>query len=159
MSLLRKAVYWPNILYHGSAYRTPTLKPGIAYGGEKVEWDHGESNEYLYATSEKDTAVELGFASAIEKKFKLDRFQSDEHELTITASERIMMSDLEALDVYLYAFALSHVDGWMLNHNAHNGLLNTEFKTRKVVSYDSVEKVDMKSFLAGKKVSIHRLPK
>lgn len=155
MSLLRKALSWPNILYHGSAYRTPTLKPGIAYGGEKVEWDQGESNEYLYATSDKDAAVELGFASAIEKKFKLDRFHSDEHELTITASEHITMRDLEALEVYLYAISFTGADGWMLNHNAHNGM-NTEFKTRKVVSYISVEKVEMKSFLTGKKINIQK---
>jgi hypothetical protein len=148
----------PTRLYHGSAFKQERLSPGFAHTGEKVEWDYGESNEFLYATTDRDAAIQLGFASAIEKKFKLDRFQCDDSEITITASERITMHDLEKLEVYVYSLPFVISGGWQQNRNPNNHI-DTEWKTKKTVDFGSVEKVDMKSFLAGKKISINSHPK
>lgn len=149
---------FPTRLFHGSAFKQDRLSPGIVHAGVKVEWDHGESNEYLYATTDRETAIQLGFASAIEKQYMLDRFQCDEWELKITASERLNIHDLEKLEVYLYSLPFVISGGWQKNQNPNNHL-DTEWKTKKTVDFGSVEKIDMKSFLAGKKVSIQHLPR
>jgi hypothetical protein len=66
----------PKILYHGSGFKHSELKPGIQHSGVKVEWDKTESNEYLYADEIKENAISMAFASAIEKKYELVRYQT-----------------------------------------------------------------------------------
>ena len=157
MNLMRRALeartQTPETLYHSSGFKANDLRPGIAYTGKKVEWDHGESNEWLYATTDRSAAIDLGIASALEKKFRLDRYQTDAYEIVITSPDRIHLDDLKELKVYLYTIDFSGADGWVKNDNAHNHL-DTEWKTKKTVSYSEVEQVDVEEWMRGKKINI-----
>ena len=51
--------------------------------GVEVKWDKTESNKWLYATTMMGEAVALGFASVIEKKYRLDRYQFKGDTITI----------------------------------------------------------------------------
>lgn len=145
----------PKKLYHGSAYQQAELMPGFKRSGQLVEWDKTENNKFLYATTDKDSAIELGFASSIEKKFRLNRFKSNGKALLIETSDvSLTVSELNKLEVFLYTLTLSASDGWVKNSNEHNGLL-TEFKTDKTItSIEICKKVDIKEWLSGFDVQI-----
>lgn len=55
------------LLYHGSYYATDTLRPGFEHSQTEIRWDHGQSNRYLYATPQRDLALAMGYASALEQ--------------------------------------------------------------------------------------------
>lgn len=145
-------------LYHASSYLHDELKPGIAYTGEKVQWDEFESNEWLYATSNKEKAIEQGLASAVEHRWLLHRFQSTGDSLVFTfdhGSHRPSRRDLEQLQIYLYVIHPHVADGWVKNHNPHNKL-RSEYRTQNTVRdrIISASLVDIKQWLHGKNVSL-----
>lgn len=145
-------------LYHASSYLQEELKPGIAYTGEKVEWDETESNEWLYATSNKEAAIAQGLASAIEHHWLLHRFQSSGNHLAFTFDAGTPVPtrrDLERLKVYLYVIHAHVADGWVKNSNTHNKL-RSEYRTQNTVRdrIASASLVDMKQWLQGKDVSL-----
>lgn len=145
----------PDRLYHASGYQTLDLRPGYEHTGVEVKWDNGESNRYLYATTDRESAVDLGIASALEKKFKLDRFQTHGNQIAITTPDAITMSDLEGLNVFIYEIEPKSAHGWVKNNNTSNGMA-TEWKTGSTVHFRSCQKIDMASWLKTKNVSIKR---
>lgn len=150
----------PTALYHGSAYWAKDLKPGFERSGEIVRWDDTEDNTYLYATTEREKAIVLGFASAIEKKFGLDRFQHIGDRLILDIPRQphgytVGEDQLRELEVWLYEIIPHTRDGWRLNKNEHNNMQNTEYKTKSTIrSIRSVTLVDVKSWLRGYKVEV-----
>lgn len=148
----------PAVLWHGSAYNTDhqrTLKPGYLHSHKLVEWDNGESNHFLYATTERDTAIEQGFASAVEHRYRLDRFQSQADTLVIDSPYALTHHDLEQLSVWLYELHPQDDEQWLFNHNASNGL-DSEFKTHRVVPWFERTRVELKEWLATKHVIIRK---
>ncbi|MDD2879726.1 MAG: hypothetical protein PHQ58_04770 [Rhodoferax sp.] len=145
----------PKKLYHGSAYRHTELMPGFNRTGSLVEWDKTENNKFLYATADRDSAIELGFASSIEKKFYLDRFKSSGRMLLIeTPDKTLTVSKLYELDVFLYDIIVTVNDGWVKNNNQHNGI-TTEFKTPKTItSIEKCEKINVREWLSNFDVQI-----
>lgn len=147
----------PPYLYHGSAYRQKELMPGFKRSGELVRWDGSEDNTWLYATSEKEAAVMLGISSAIEKQFKLDRYQCDEKakKMVIEVSEPLTIADIHKLHVVLYTIKASVDDGWMANHNPANGI-DSEFKTQRDIETNIVrcEDVRVADVLRGWRIQI-----
>ena len=141
----------PEVLYHASGYETADLKPGFIRTGVLVQWDGNESNHYLYATTDRSSALDLGFASALEKKFKLDRFITSGDDIKILASEPITQDDLLALEVWIYEISPVDVHIWTKNHNKTNNL-DTEWRTRRTIIPRSCEKMDVASWLKTKKV-------
>lgn len=143
-------------LYHGSGYKHPELKPGIMHSGELQQWDKIESNEWLYATTLMEEAIAQGFASVIEKHWNLARFQSAGDGITIIIDGPLpSLRELQALTVYLYKIDWDP-SIWTLVDNMHNGMTN-EYKTKQVIgpkSIDSCEAVDLKKWLANKKIEI-----
>ena len=139
----------PKKLYHGSAYHQTELMPGFNRTGRLVEWDKTENNKFLYATTDEYSAIELGFASSIEKKFTLNRFKSAAKALLIeTPDKSLTVAELNKLDVFLYTITVNEEDGWVKNSNRHNGIL-TEFKTgRTITSIDNCKKIDVKTWLS-----------
>lgn len=124
----------PNKLYHGSAYLDTTLKPGFEHTGVEVKWDQTETNRFLYATTEVETATLLGFGSAVEKQFPLNRFtiRGSVVKLEIEGDLTPSVKTLLAIPVYLYELTPGALDGWVANSNEHNGL-TTEYKTSRTV--------------------------
>jgi hypothetical protein len=147
----------PTVLYHGSGFNHTELKPGYKRTGKLVSWDVIESNKFLYATTDRNTAIELGFASAIEKKYLLDRFNNTDSELIIQLSDEKLPSinDLLGIDIYLYEISFDEEDGWVRNVNEHNHL-TTEYKTEKTIKSNliKVDKIDMESWLKHKRIKI-----
>lgn len=139
-------------LYHGSGYRHSELKPGIHYTGEKVQWDKTESNEWLYATTVMEEAISQGFASVVEKHFKVARFQSIDNQLIFTFDGPVpAKASLAGLTVYLYTLDWDKAM-WVRVDNLVNGMAN-EYKTTAVIPasmIDSCIEVDLKKYLARK---------
>lgn len=144
----------PSVLYHGSAYWTNVLKPGFKHTGVEVQWDETESNKFLYATTERETAIGLGLASAIEKAYTLNQYQIRGNSITINTDQKITVVDLYELEVWIYTIHPGPKENWSLNKNPHNGL-DTEFKTDHTIrSVRTVERVDIKKWLRNKDVII-----
>lgn len=145
-----------NRLYHGSGFKQTELKPGFMHTGVEVKWDKTESNKWLYATTVMGEAVALGFASVIEKKYKLDRYQFKDDTVTIAFTGVLpTIEELGKLDVYLYHIAWEP-GVWVQVNNRHNKLIN-EYKTQAVIPSERIvlrEKVDLKDWLSRKKVKI-----
>lgn len=160
MSLFKDALTktLPPVLWHGSAYATEVLKPGFLWSKKLVEWDHGESNHYLYATTDQQTAISLGFASALEKRWRLNRYKtfgSKDVSILIESPDAITHYDLEQLLVWLYEIYPQNDQQWVFNHNLDNGL-ETEFKTHRTVPWQRRESVNLKHWLGSKDVNIKR---
>lgn len=144
-------------LYHSSGYMQTELKPGILHTGKKVEWDGTESNEWLYASTSRSDSIEQGFASAIEKRWQLDRFQTKGDSIVIHVTGKVpTRKELERLEVYLYTLKNLSSDKWSKVNNKHNQL-DTEYKTKTIVrssSIDKVEKVDLEKWLESKTLKV-----
>lgn len=146
----------PKLLYHGSLYEQTELKPGFRHTGKVVSWDKTESNMFLYATSIKDTAIELGFASAIEKLFDVEHFRSQGSVISIESDKPLTLEALSKVTVYLYTIRCLDKDGWLKNDNKHNGL-TTEYKTdRTIMAIDSLIKVDITEWLKNYTVEVRK---
>lgn len=143
-------------LYHGSGYNQPELKPGFLHSGEVVKWDHTESNEWLYATTMMEEAIAQGFASVVEKHYRLARYKSHGSEIVIVCDGPLpRKEDLMKLDVFLYKIDWA-VEMWQRVDNLHNGM-NNEFKTKHIIPatmIDSTTRIDLKHWLGKKTVSI-----
>lgn len=145
----------PDYLYHGSAFKQGELIPGFQRSGELVRWDGCETNEWLYAADDRDAAIMLGISSAIEKKYKLDRYHFSGRTITIEASEPVTLKDIHSLQVFLYTIKADVKDGWMANYNTTNGITG-EFKTQGEVRKNilRVTPVDIAAALHGKQINI-----
>lgn len=148
----------PETLYHGALGIYETLMSGFARTGELVKWDQTESNEFLYATSSREEAISQGFASAVEKRWLLNRYQTSGHRITISiepGSTLPTLAQLKTIDVYLYTIHTSPDQDWKKNTNEFNGL-DTEYKTAKNIYGQDFrqEKVNIAEWLLRKNVSI-----
>lgn len=142
----------PEVLYHGSLFEQEELMPGFRRTGKITRWDNTESNVFLYTTSDKDTAIELGFASAIEKLYNVTRFRSQGGTLLIEVDKPLIQEQLDKVVVYLYTIPYRKDHNWIKNDNAANGM-TTEYKTRDDVhDIDSCVKVNIKEWLKNFKV-------
>lgn len=147
----------PTNIYHGSAFNHEELKPGFKRSGKLVSWDETESNKYLYATTDRDAAVILGFASSLDKHYLLDRFITNDNKIIIQLGNKPLpfLEDLLKIDVYLYQITFDEKDGWIHNHNEYNNL-TTEYKTKNTIKSNivQVDKVDLKVYFKNKKIKI-----
>jgi hypothetical protein len=142
-------------LYHGSGYRQTELKPGVHYTGEVVRWDKTESNEWLYATTSMEEAIAQGFASTVEKHFKLARYKTHGKHLELVFDGPVpSIEQLHALSVYLYKIDWIK-DQWVKVDNLHNGMTN-EYKTQAILKdvIDSCTAVDLRHWLSRKEVKL-----
>lgn len=127
-----------DVLYHGSGFKHDELKPGIMHSGKLVKWDKTESNEWLYATTVKEEAIRLGFASSVEKKYPLDRFNWDGKTLLMTFSgHKPTVTQLSDLDLFLYTIHWDK-DIWKKVNNQHNNI-DTEYKTKSIIRPNAIE--------------------
>lgn len=143
----------PAQLFHGSGFYTPELKPGFQRSGTLVRWDDTEDNTFLYATTDRETAIVLGFASAIEKKYGLDRFQHNGTELVVQCPRqphgyRVGEAQFAEVELWLYTISPHTKDRWERNKNQHNGL-KTEFKTKATVTPSGIESIRVADWLRG----------
>jgi hypothetical protein len=129
------------ILYHGSGYRHQELKPGFHHTGVEVNWDEVESNHFLYASTIREDAIDQGFASQMEQKYRIRRYNSTGKTVSIELDPAfpVKVEALEKLKIYVYRIKQRPVDGWVKNNNPHNNL-KTEWKTDHVIK-DAIEKV------------------
>lgn len=146
----------PETLYHGSGYEHRELKPGFIRSGILEQWDKGESNKYLYFTTDKTQAVELGFISAIEKRFNISRAIVDDTNINLYFNESRLPSkqELLATGVWLYTVEPKSKH-WLKNQNDFNGL-KTEYKTKETVSQEivKIEKVQPLQWFQTKQINI-----
>lgn len=146
----------PPVLYHGSRFKQNELQPGFNHTKKIVTWDKTESNAFLYATSVRNTAIELGFASSLEKIFNITYFRVQDGEIIIECDVPFTLKDLAIVPVFLYKIDCKDADGWVKNNNEHNGL-TTEYKTQKTVrSILLTEKIDVCQWLSSYKVNVRR---
>lgn len=141
-------------LYHGSGYKQTELKPGFKHSGELVNWDKYESNDYLYVSSHRNTAILLGIASALEKKFDLEHTNIDEAKRVVRLKFRDKPPSSDALydiDVWVYTIGYNDADEWVHNRNPFNNI-KTEYKTKNTITSDriiEIAKVDVAKVLNG----------
>ncbi len=144
----------PLVLFHGSAFNDNELRPGFERSGVLVEWDETENNRYLYATTSKEDARLLGLASALEKRFLLDRFSYEDKTIKIVTPEKdLKTASILSLDVYLYTIKTNRDDDWVKNNNQSNHI-DSEWKTdHSPIRFQNKEKVDVLKLL--KTYNIH----
>ncbi|WP_144106781.1 hypothetical protein [Paraburkholderia sp. BCC1886] len=146
------------ILYHGSGYNQKELMPGFKRSGVIVRWDKTESNEWLYATTDKQEAIGQAFASMMEKVRGITRYKAHGNviELSVPENRIPARSDMETLEIYLYTITNLEQDEWVKNDNAHNKLL-TEWKTQSTISAGirMQEQIDLHLWLATKRLSFN----
>lgn len=147
----------PTVLYHGSAFWTGKLKPGFQHTGVEVKWDETESNHYLYATTEREMAITLGWASAIEKRYGLDHFQTIGNSILIDVPKDVRpkpkKEELLELEVWLYKIVPAPKEDWELNKNPHNNL-KSEYRTQRTITPKSLEKINLKEWIGQRVVMI-----
>lgn len=144
----------PDTLYHSSMYLQDELMPGFKRSGKLTEWDHVESNRFLYATTERDEALLQGFASAVEKTWNVHRFQARGSKITVhIEGPHPSVADVHGLTIYLYTIAFDEADGWQKNRNVFNGML-TEWKTLQTIQERIVQRetLDVKAWLETKRL-------
>lgn len=147
----------PNKLFHGSAFNDRILKPGFEHTGVEVRWDETESNRFLYATTDKDAAIGLGWASSIEKSFELDRFKFEGDTLVIELSPKhqgVSLRDLLACSVFLYTLKPKPEDQWVLVDNAVNNF-KSEYKTQATIKVNPPTRIDLRGWLRNKNVVLN----
>ena len=130
-------------LYHGSHFRHAILSPGIKHTGKLVRWGQTESNEWLYASSDRGEAVLNGFASAISQHFQLERIRWGVETITVyLANADVIEKQLTMLDVYLYHIERGSEDllHWQLVNNPHNHSVG-EYKTKRDIVPVSCEQI------------------
>lgn len=142
-------------IYHGSGFESKQLKPTFHHTGELVVWDVVESNKYLYATSKRESAIDMAVASTLERNFQMYCFKVNDRkvEIFIELGKKLpTLRDIEEFDIWLYTIPL---DGkWIKNNNPHNGM-DTEYKTPEIISgFTIIEKVNMTGWLKNRKVII-----
>lgn len=141
-------------LYHGSGYKQTELKPGFQHSKELVKWDKYESNDYLYVSSHKNSAILLGIVSAWEKKFPIASTKIDEQsrQIRLEFYDKVPSTDeLNRVDAWLYTIARNdEEDGWVHNHNPFNNI-KTEYKTKSTIKKNiiDIEKINIGSVLKG----------
>lgn len=141
----------PDTLYHSSMYLQDELMPGFKRSGKLVEWDHMESNRFLYATTEREQALVQGFASAVEKTWKVVNFQARGRRITVTIDgPHPSVADVHGLQIYLYTIRFDPIDGWQKNNNPFNGML-TEWVTQATIqaNIEQREALDVKHWLSS----------
>jgi hypothetical protein len=155
MPLLREYNMTSKLLYHGSGYNQKELMPGFKRTGKIVRWDETESNEWLYATTDKQEAIGQAFASMMEKTHGITRYKAHGNVIELTVPENRIppRGDIERLELFLYTIVIKPKDEWVKNDNAHNKLL-TEWKTQSTITAGiiSQEQIDLVAWLAPKKL-------
>lgn len=149
------------VLYHGSHYCQTELMPGFKRSGKLVQWDKTESNQWLYATTDREAAMVLGFASAVEKHFDLHHFRviNKGYLELIFEKNKPTFQQLKRLAVYIYTIHKGVGDGWQKVNNLTNGI-ETEFKTQQTIQSNiiNIEALDLYSWLRAKEVKLKTLP-
>lgn len=156
-------------LFHGSRFRQAEIMPGFARTGELIQWDKTESNEWLYATTNRDEAIRQGFYSLVSQLLDVKRCytagnqlilelypQHDPDKEALLAHIQVygMNQWLNSLKVYLYEIEDRREDGWIKNNNEHNNLL-TEWKTQATIRDNfKVEEIHIGAWFKTKHTTI-----
>lgn len=146
-----KELYTQFPLFHGSIYLTNTLRPGITYTCIKQEWDETESNEFLYASTIKQEAINNAIAHYCETNFIVDRISFDDKSFTIYTPNP---KDIIISNVVVYLYTITS-GTWELVNNQYNGS-NTEYKTKDFIAVNTPETIS--NPLKNKKVVIKATP-
>lgn len=154
-----------DLLYHASAFKQDELKPGYQHSGNKVMWDQTESNIWLYATTLRDEAISMGFASAVEKKYDVIRYKTEGKTIHFghAEGENLNMDKVMDVVVYLYTITYDKADGWRKVNNKFNGM-DQEYKTMKTIRKNILnrEEVNLKEWVKDKHITFaqesHALP-
>lgn len=147
----------PKVLYHGSLYKQTELMPGFKRSGELSVWDGVETNQSLYATTDKMSAALLGLGSATEKAFDSDRFTIINDDVYVFLGGQIDIDKMLELVIYRYSIPFRPQDGWVKNNNPRNNI-DTEWKTPNTIRGVRVEQLDLREVLKGRRVLITTAP-
>lgn len=134
--------------------------PGYLRSGEIVRWDKTESNEWLYASTDREVATILGLASAAEKKWHTERFSHVGSTLffQFDAQTDVKFEDLLGLELFVYHIEPKQEHEWLKNNNLHNKI-QTEWKTKKTIdSFKSVSEVKVSELIKSYHVYINNQP-
>lgn len=145
-----------DLLYHASAFKQDELKPGFQHSGNKVMWDQTESNIWLYATTLRDEAISMGFASAVEKKFDVTRYKTEGKSIHFGYAEGadLTMGKVLEVKVYLYTITYDPKDGWVKVNNKFNGM-DQEYKTTQTIRKNILnrEEINLKEWVKNKHIT------
>lgn len=91
-------------------------------------WDETESNEFLYATSSRKLAEEMGIASALTQlNHNIDLFEVNNGEIHIVSQPELTIKDI--LDIgSIYVHVIPNNYKWTLINNKINATIN-EYRT------------------------------
>lgn len=141
-------------LFHASFYFAQTLQPGFYASGTEVKWDETESNRFLYATTNRDEAVDQGFFSAMEKIGSLNRIHSSDGSILVDCDNPEELSKhMQKASIHLYCLDALISDQWVPVNNKHNGLQD-EYKTAaRGIKYHTHELVHYSAWSRNKKIT------
>lgn len=153
------ALSLPQKLYHGSAYEQEELMPGFKHSKVPVYWDKYESNTYLYTTTHRDSAILLGFSSAVEKHYDLSYTHLDEQSrrivLEFSGNTPPTLKELLQIDVFLYTISVRE-GVWLKCNNPFNNI-DSEWKTKSTIPAGDIisrEKIDLPKILENYQITI-----
>lgn len=147
----------PNTLYHGSLYKQTELMPGFKRSGELTVWDGVETNQNLYATTDKQSAILLGIGSGVEKTFGSNRFIELDGNIWIFTDTEISFNKFLEMELYVYTIPFRAQDGWVHNNNPYNNI-DTEWKTTKTIHGVKVAQVNIAEAMRGHTVTTTTAP-
>lgn len=143
------------LLYHASAYKQDELKPGFQHSGKEVKWDKTESNIWLYATTLREEAISMGFASAVEKKYDVTRYKTTGNDIHFECNgETLTLDKVAQVKVYLYTLRFDKRDGWVKVNNKYNGM-DQEYKTQHLIRANlmSCEEINLREWMDTKHIT------
>jgi hypothetical protein len=114
------------------------LKSGFERSNVLKRWDHTESNEFLYATSEKEVALEMAFGSLLESTFDVKKYSCYKPNIVVTLDSlsdlpEMPLEALKSKSLFLYTIHSKINHDWIKVNNDYNNL-ETEWKTKATIS-------------------------
>jgi len=95
------------IFFHGSAYLSDMLLPGvIANGGQRKEFVDGLTNEWFYVSTNKPVAIQHAICALATLNFQVSQTKLEGELLVIDVKELPTMDDVQAFygsSFYVYA--------------------------------------------------------
>lgn len=145
-------------IYHGSSYHHDTLYPGVYYTGEIRYWDVDQSNEYLYATDDREGAIQMAFASLLERHYPVDRFKVAGKQIQVYLASGKLPTLQQVSKRPLYLYTLLHQK--LLWEKVKSKQSFNEWRTRESLSYDilSCEPIDLTLWLKSYSVVFQHTP-
>lgn len=142
-------------LYHGSNFNQKEIKPSYQHTGELEEWDDTESNEWLYATTDKELSGLMAIASYMGRHYLVNRFSTGDRsiEIEFEKGEDLSKANKELYNIPIVIYELQLDDKWELVNNSNNQDV-PEYKSKESFTKFKKQVYNSKELLMGFEVKL-----